>query len=106
MRKQLGKEPSKYPFDGYSSITASYVPAVGDQYWWSWAGGKHTGISIGVTASNGVNGLKSYAVTIDETNVDCKNGEDRFTATFAVRNGSVVTALKHPSLGATSYYYR
>ncbi len=105
-RKELGKEPSKYAFDGYTAISPKYIPQVGDQYWWYWPGGKHTGIANRVSAPVLKNGAQTYSVTVYEMDADCRNGVHEFPATFAVKGTTIVTQLRHPSMGDTLWYYR
>ena len=105
IRHQMMKTPSSTAYGGYSALTASYVPRAGDQYQWTWSGGKHAAIATAVSSSQKA-GVVTYAVTIQEMNVDCKNGTDNFVAQFAVSGKTIATQLKHPKLGVTTLYYR
>jgi hypothetical protein len=105
-RKWMGLLPSPTAYGGYSVITSKYVPKAGDQYQWTWSGGKHTAIALRVTGPVSMNGALVYSLTVDEMNADCRNGQKPFPATFAVKGGSITIPLTHPRLGQTTLYYR
>ncbi|HKV09301.1 MAG TPA: hypothetical protein VJ725_14250 [Thermoanaerobaculia bacterium] len=109
-RLNLGLQPSPSAYGGYSSITADWVPKVGDQLHWA---SKHTAIITGVKGpTSQAGGYTSYTVTIEEYNADCRNSFNRYTSEFQIQTVSGKKSItKYPkssvtSLGETKVYYR
>jgi len=69
-RKSYGLQPSPSAYGGYTSITASYVPRVGDQFKWQ---DRHTAIVTAVWAYHD-GAWSRYNLQISEQNADCANG--------------------------------
>lgn len=109
-RLNLGLSPSTTAYGGYSPITPSWVPKVGDQLHWL---SQHTAIITGVSGpTSQAGGYISYTVTIEEYNSTCQNRFNRYTSVFQTRtvNGtkSITKYLKSSvtSLGDAKVFYR
>lgn len=109
-RLQLGLQPSSSAYGGYSTISASWIPKVGDQLAWN---GSHTAIITAVGApTTGTGGLKTYSLTVGEYNRDCRNNFNSYTTEFQIRTTSGQSSItKYPkssitSLGNATVYYR
>ncbi|HKR65268.1 MAG TPA: hypothetical protein VJZ00_16165, partial [Thermoanaerobaculia bacterium] len=109
-RIDMGKQPSPGAYTGYSPITATYVPAVGDQLHWL---SRHTAIITAVGAPKTQGETTTWSVTVEEYNADCKNGFNRYTTSFIIRTVKGQKTLVQSVLSsiasfktATTYYYR
>lgn len=110
-RLNMGKLPSPSAYDGYPSITPSYVPQRGDQvqfYKLTNSSNKHAAIFTGVSGPTQVNGVTKWTLTVSEMNYDCKHSTRSYTTTFEVKNGQV---LQYPKSSISGYsdcrvYYR
>ncbi len=105
-RLQMGRQPSPSAYGGYTTITASWVPARGDQLQWTTAFGKHTAIIESVGRPTMSNGVTTYSVTISQLNAAGDNQYTQVTTAFSFRGTTVLKAPKFSdnSSQATSYY--
>lgn len=105
-RLSLGLTPSSGAYSGYSPVTTSWVPRVGDQIQWN---GTHTAIIVAVNAYYN-NGWSRYNIQVSEQNYDCKNSTRTFWDYFEVGVVSgtkkITHYLTHPSMGKVTSYYR
>lgn len=109
-RLNMGKQPSPTAYGGYTTITPQYVPQVGDQLAWR---GRHTAIITAVRGpSTQSGGYKTWNVTVEEFNWDCRNNWHAYTSDFQVRtvNGqTAITKYIQSSIngyGSATVYYR
>ena len=107
-RINMGRQPSPAAYGGYSTMTTSYEPRVGDQLQWR---GRHTAIITSVNAYY-IGGWRRYNIQISERNADCRNGHKVYWDYFEVGvvNGQTcVTPYIQSSvrsLGSCTLYYR
>lgn len=108
-RLNLGLQPSPTAYGGYSNITAQWVPQRGDQLAWN---GLHTAIITSVSGPTVVGNVKTYTLTVEQYNADCKNSYSRYTTTFQIQtvNGQS-SVLSYPkssatNLGSATVYFR
>lgn len=107
-RINMGRQPSPTAYGGYSAITTSYEPRVGDQMQWQ---GRHTAIITAVNAYYS-GGWRRYNVQISERNADCHNGLNVYWDYFEVGVVNGQTRVTHyiqssvRSFGSCTLYYR
>jgi hypothetical protein len=105
-RLNMGKQPSATAYGGYTSITAQWIPQVGDQLEWD---GEHTAIISSVQGPTLQSaGAQSWTLGITEYNSKCTNQFNSYTTTFTISKGSVgnypQSSVK--SLGGATVFYR
>lgn len=109
-RLRMGKQPSPTAYGGYTTITGSYVPTVGDQYQFN--NRQHTAILVGVSGpALSTGGVKTWTLTISEQNADARNNVRQYTTYFKTKTvGTSTSVLDYPrasyntSYWSTSYY--